>query len=221
MKRITSFSDPEFRDFMRKCVKSKGSFPLLPRHDIYLSAFAGDGRRFAANFRAAWERLPLNARRKLLGYWTREGLAVGVILSPIVELVEQAFLGRRDFAVMDRQGHRLRFSAKFMDRMPDDVVRDIIGHEFAHCHQAALGIRCNRRYADGRAVYICRDGSVFGGNFELEEDADLTMHLWGFDPESPDRWAEEVGIRKTKTINTGDPKKDLAILLKHLDRKGR
>jgi hypothetical protein len=78
--------------------------------------------------------------------------------------------------------------------MPDDVVRDLVAHELAHGVQNADGIRCVREYSDGQAVYVLEDGSVFGGNCDIELDADLLMDGWGFDSESVDRWARAAGI---------------------------
>jgi hypothetical protein len=78
--------------------------------------------------------------------------------------------------------------------MPDDLVRNLIAHELAHGVQGAQGIRCAREYSDGRAVWVCKDGSWFGDNHEIELDADLMMDSWGFDSDSLDRWALPAGI---------------------------
>ncbi len=59
--------------------------------------------------------------------------------------------------------------------MPVDVVQDLIAHELAHGLQSAYGIRCARKYADGRAEYVTKDGDIFGGNYDIEEDADCTI----------------------------------------------
>jgi hypothetical protein len=103
--------------------------------------------------------------------------------------------------------------------MPDVVVQDLVAHELAHGVQNANGIRCEREHSDGRADYVCEDGSPFGGNFEIELDADEMMDFWGFDSESVDRWALAAGI--TKVITFADPRKALVAMIRRMDRKGR
>jgi hypothetical protein len=78
--------------------------------------------------------------------------------------------------------------------MPDDAARNLVAHQFAHGVQGAQGIRCEREYSDGQAVYVLKDGSFFGGNCDIELDADLMMDYWGLDSESVDRWALAAGI---------------------------
>jgi hypothetical protein len=115
---------------------------------------------------------------------------------------------------VDRYGHRLRFRSKYVDAMPDDVFQDVIAHELAHVLRQAEGVRCIREYADGRAHYVDRNGHLFGGNFEIELDADELMTRWGFDPESVDRWSLATGL--TKVVEA-----DLATVFRRLDRHGR
>ena len=103
--------------------------------------------------------------------------------------------------------------------MPDDVIQDLIAHELAHGLQDADGIRCTRVYSDGRAVYVSKDGSYFGCRIEIEEDADYTILGWGFDPDSIDRWALEVGI--SKVIEVDDLATMLPILMRRAQRRGR
>src|SRR6202034_3255669 len=97
------------------------------------------------------------------------------------------------------------FDARYVDRMPDEVVQDVIAHELAHGLQSAYGIRCNRKYKDGRAEYITKDGHFFGGNYELEEDVDFRIWQWGFDPASVERWARGAGL--VRVVNEDDPLK--------------
>jgi hypothetical protein len=76
--------------------------PILPQHDLYLTVFppvvreltalhrrCGEpadrvrkpGERFAAIFRAAWERIPLTARRAILCHWRGFGEPICVGLT--------------------------------------------------------------------------------------------------------------------------------------------
>jgi hypothetical protein len=121
--------------------------------------------------------------------------------------------------VTRERGHQYEFRSKYVDVMPDDVVQDLVAHELAHGIQWANGIRLERQYSDGRAVYACEDGSPFGGKFELELDADEMMNFWGFDSESVDRWALAAGITKVTTF--ADSRKALEAMFRRMDRKGR
>src|SRR5262249_23509929 len=60
---------PEFRDIIKAGLEESRVVRLLPRHDVYLWVYDGDGRRFALAFQETWKRLPLGARRRLLSYW--------------------------------------------------------------------------------------------------------------------------------------------------------
>jgi hypothetical protein len=116
------------------------------------------------------------------------------VLSPTSRSSPHAVLqGRKTLAEVDNHGHRLRFRGKPLKDMPDDVLQDLIAHELAHFLQSARGIRCVRQYADGRADFVDWNGDHWGGNLEIEEDADCTMTFWGFDPESIERWSLATG----------------------------
>jgi hypothetical protein len=127
-----------------------------------------------------------------------------------VDLVPYQIQGPRVLGMVDHFGHRFQFRSKYVDKMPDDVVQDLIAHELTHGLQSALGIHCIRKYADGRADFAYRDGTYFGGKLEIEEDDDFRMELWGFDPWSIDRWMLAAGI--SKVIDVDDPKKRMAVL---------
>jgi hypothetical protein len=100
--------------------------------------------------------------------------------------------------------------------MPDDVVQDLVAHELAHGVQYAYGIRCVREYRDGRADFVCADGSPRGGRLDIELEADEMMDDWGFDSDSVDRWAIAMGI--TKVITFADPVKALEATYRQMDR---
>jgi hypothetical protein len=191
------------RKMMRDGCEPGRILTLLPRHKIDAIIEAGDGPRFVRLFRQAWNRIRLGSRRRMLRHWRGgDGLMFGIIPSPQIRLTNQTYLtdrlsfGRRDCGVTGALGHRITFRAKDADAMPDDVLQDLIAHELAHVLQAAEGIHCVRQYRDGRADYADARGEYWGGNLEIEEDADSTMLWWGFDPESIDRWALATGRAK-------------------------
>jgi hypothetical protein len=149
-----------------------------------------------------------------LAYW-RERSAVGLIPFPYVALVKYPFGQRRVFGAT--RGEVYHFRSEYVDAMPDDVVQDLIAHELAHGVQYADGIRCVRQYSDGRADFVCADGSPRGGRLDIELDANEMMDCdWGFDSESVDRWALAAGI--TKVIMFADPVKALEARYRRMDR---
>jgi hypothetical protein len=210
---------PGLREMMREAVRKGHCLPLLTRHGIYLWVLAGDGPRFARNFRETWGRIPLGPRRELLAYWKdNEGIALGCTLPPTIELLPRACLGRRTFGICKRRGHLLQFAAEHFDRMPDDVVQDVIAHELAHAYQDARGIHLERSYRDGREDFH-RDGEYWGGRYEIETDADEHIEWWGFDADSVDRWSLEAGI--TKVVEPKDPRAAFLKEIARLFRLGR
>jgi hypothetical protein len=176
--------------------------PLLPRHAVHIWVLPGEGRRFVAVFRQAWRRLPLWARRRLLAHWKGSGHKLGVVLSPEVHLIDTLIEDDpRAIAGVNRFGHRLLFRSDLVAAVPDPVLQDVIAHELAHVLQHAWGIRAIKQFEDGSAVFACADGEVFGGNLEIELDADDTIEDWGFDPKSYDRWALETGLIRRVDIS--------------------
>ncbi len=190
------------------------SMPLLAWHAIDLIATAGNGRRFSQVFRATWKRIPLRIRRRLLGHWrNRGGLMFGVILSPSILLTNHSLRDRKSFAETTKLGHELKFSAKEADDMPDDVLQDLIAHELAHVLQSADGIRCVKQYPDGRADFVNSKGDYWGGNVEIEDGADCEMSIWGFDPDSIDKWCLATG--RTKLLGPEHTGRVLSQILRH------
>ncbi len=222
MKRIDSI--PGLRDEIDDGIKGGRYWPLLPRHDIYLSATGCDGRRFASLFRETWKRIPLWGRRRMLGHWratapTLEGwLAIQQQLEqhgikrrpdpephywmlPHLELTSDPL--RNDvLAWTSDRGDRLKFHGEPVATMPDDVVQDLIAHELAHVMQSADGVWAGQSYPDGDVDYFYRDGTYLGGRLEIEVDADYTIMRWGFDTDSIERWADATGRRKIITIES-------------------
>jgi hypothetical protein len=80
------------------------------------------------------------------------------------------------------------FRAKTIAKMPDVVVQDVVAHELAHVYQKANGIRPAGQHRGGAVDYVDRHGDYWGGKPEIEEDADWTAGLWGFDSDSIHRW---------------------------------
>jgi hypothetical protein len=185
------------------------TFKLLPRHKVELCAFQGDGQRFADLFVQTWKRLPLWARRRILGFW-RDALLFDKASSvarnsPIIELADD-WSGRpeRGFAMVDYLGHRMRFRPIDVDVMPADVVQDLIAHELAHVLQDVYGIKCISVDDEGIMTYIDANGDYFGCLREIEADADGAMDGWGFDHESIDRWSLAIGRTKVVEITADE-----------------
>jgi hypothetical protein len=218
-----------YRELVKASIKKGKCLPLLPRHQIYLWVHEGDGQRFAAMFRQTWGRVPLWARRRMLQYWKHIPFVPSVYLSPDIyhalsphiKLSDETISeSRRAFAGVSRTGHLLRFRPKRIAAMPDDVMQDLIAHELAHVLQGAAGIHCIDEYKDGRRLYAYRDGTMFGGNYEIERDADDMMNCWGFDSESIDQWCLATGRSKVRKIDISKPG-EFAKYLKRVERNGR
>jgi hypothetical protein len=62
---------PGLRERLAASTRAGRCATILGRHQVYVWAFDGDGRRFADVFRRTWRRLPLFARRQILGHWKR------------------------------------------------------------------------------------------------------------------------------------------------------
>ena len=170
-------SDRELRNDIRTEVRAGRMIRLWRRRHAFITVYSGNGPRFAELFRQTWKRMPRWATRLLLAYW--EDRMDGLIRPPFVELVPYPLGGRRTFATTSRQGMRYHFRSEYVDAMPDDVVQDLVAHELAHGVQSADGIRCVREYSDGRADFVCADGSPRGGRLDIELDADEMMDSTG------------------------------------------
>jgi hypothetical protein len=122
-----------------------------------------------------------------------------------------------DFAI--GKSDRDLFRAEYVEAMPNDIVQDLVAHELAHGLQSARGIRCIREHDHRSAEFVDCDGHCFGGQYDIEVDADRTLSLWGFDPESFDRWALDVGI--TKVIDVDYYREALMMTWDRMQRTGR
>jgi hypothetical protein len=117
------------------------TIPLLPRHDIRLMAWQGDGERFARQFIETWKLIPLAARRRMLALW--KSFQANLPFCPFLELLDdwstrevKAGLSTAQVAMGGRQ---IRFHAGEFAEMPDGACRWIIAHELAHVLQLATG----------------------------------------------------------------------------------
>jgi hypothetical protein len=214
------------RHFIKPALRAGYAFPIMPRRGVYLWAFDGDGSRLASLFLSTWKRLPLWARRPLLAFWRRGHPVYGDYKpSPQVELL-QGWPGREGdddapseaMACVTHAGHLIRFHAPSVDRMPDPVVCDLVAHELAHAYQYALGATVAWDLSPGEVDLLDGDGdgSVFLPG-EMEEDAEMIMSGWGFDPESIDRWTVAEGIVQRRLLSP----EEFAWAYNHFMRTGR
>lgn len=168
-------------------------FRVVPRQPVYLSAPREGGERFARLFTETWRRLPLGVRRRILGYW-RTDLYAFPPSTPSIELLadwphRQAgpdLLGT--LGACSGCGHSLRFWAKIVAIMPDDLVRDLIAHELAHVYQWARGWDLD-----------------IVGNCKAEEDARRNVECWGFSSTAFFEWKRSNGINKAIDLDKLSP----------------
>lgn len=172
--------------------------PLLPRHGVNLEVMAGNGQKFADAFKATWKRLPLSWRRAVVPYWKQQHPRWSLWGSPWIQLGKgRSFLPQKAMAMVNLEGYRMRFRSTIFDVMPFDVAQDVIAHELAHVMQSIEGIVCVKIDRECGDTYIDnKTGRYWGGNLELEQDADVLTDRAGFDSESVDRWYRETGRAK-------------------------
>jgi hypothetical protein len=107
---------------------------------------------------------------------------------------------RFPFACVSATGFLMRFWSPVVDRMPDNLVRDLIAHELAHVWQDAT-----------------RGQSGCLTEYEEEDEADDLIQRWGFgDPELIDEWGANAGL--AKIIKVASEHEALVHLLTHGDR---
>jgi hypothetical protein len=144
--------------------------------DLYLPVLGfGDDVRFARIFRDTWRRIPLWARRRLVGYW-RQSQHWLLPVSPCIELLGDWFERDRDLGCVGRAGHEIWFWAPIVDAFPEVHVAELIAHELAH----VLLRTCGWEEHTNREVHRWDD--------PIEEAADEVMEDWGFDPNDMDVW---------------------------------
>jgi hypothetical protein len=159
----------KYAEMIRKGIRAGRVIRLLPRHDVYLNVWAGNGQRFAEVFRAAWKRIPIRVRRRILKHWKDGSM-------PRIELI-QFQLSSPGAVAHVNLGGQVRFYSKYVEKMPDDVLQCVIAHELAHVLQRTQP----RGYFPPSASEESRR--------ELRElDACFLTDEWGFDPDLIDNW---------------------------------
>lgn len=178
----------------------------------------GDDERLARMILQTWKRIPLGPRRRILNHWRCPDeleMFVNVpkpkhkpkpndpfpftLIRPRIELLSGWIGGlgddirtesehRGELGAVFAHGHMLRFHAPMVDRIPDNLVCDLIAHELAHVWQYSIGLQERFGYEPD--------------NGEVEEDADEIMGVWGFDATAMDIWATEQGITKVIHFDT-------------------
>jgi len=166
--------------------------PIVPSSRLWLPRLGkGDDARFAENFRDTWRRIPLNARRAMVGHWRKSQplSAIQMVWSPLIclcnewELSDETWRQPKDAGVCGHNGHTLYFYAPLVDAMPPQHVGELIAHELAHVVQ----------YANGEIDF--RVGRPIDRNYDDTENyADDIMEDWGFDSVAMDKWCRENWI---------------------------
>lgn len=125
-----------------------------------------------------------------------------------------------NFAQVGNLGHRLWFRSSDVAMMPDNVVQDLIAHQLAHVVQCANGMRCIHETESGirtyaypgdkgfdeaiKAMYGLDQSESESQPYVLPDDvgfgpewmkmmADELVVGWGFEVDSIDEWALQVG----------------------------
>jgi hypothetical protein len=172
------------RRLSRDALRSGELTPILPRHGVYLRSYSRRTRhqepRFADLFAATFRRLPLEARRRILGWWRKNRRSFNPF-APEIVLATREWMGktrqerRGVWALVTKVGTAMYFHAATVATTPDHVVCDLIAHELAHVYQWASGWR-----PTGDPAQDSLD----------EEHANKLVVLWGFEVDTIDDWAE-------------------------------
>jgi hypothetical protein len=176
-----------FHEFAEPEVNDGDYIAIHAGHRLYVRQYVGNGRRFAWIFLDVWHRLPKKIQRKILELWYSCGeIECARCFSPYIVLDDGSFLGdwvkdqeEVNLAIVEEDGHHLRFNAQRMDQLPENVVADVVAYVLAMVLQFAIGTRPDRQ------------GTVNSIADMLQETDDL-MSAWGFDPDSVDDWYEEM-----------------------------
>ncbi len=183
----------------RLVVKRYAFIGVMPRSGIYVWAAQGDGRRFAAIFRATWKSVPLGVRRRLLKYWRDDPEEVRPVFSPNIQLLSNwAERGRYTFAACAMRGHELRFWAPLVDMMPPEIVRVGIAHELGHAYHRVAGLALER---DDDCMPT---GLTWLADAE-EKSVEELASAWGFDGAVRDRWVTDHWEEVRAIAPKGEP----------------
>jgi hypothetical protein len=166
-------------------LKNGTYYRLLPRHEIYLSAFHGEAKRFLGLFRLTWRRIPVQARRCILKYWKTKGPDYREIVQLFKERYEDEPLAHSHMG-----GTEVRFFASVIDAMSDEEACVLIAHELAHVYQ----------HATDRTVFKMKFRSEAQRRVAIEADVDFIIlkRQWGFDWLIIDDWCRRQGKGRRK-----------------------
>jgi hypothetical protein len=135
-----------------------------PKNLALLASYANApiGLRLAEAIRDVLKEIPAAV---LYRHWGTAG--------PLIELVEEHPEGEWSLATEGRRGTEIRFHAEHVADMPDAVLNVLVAHELAHVFQHATD-RINDLGAD-----------------EVENDVDVVLESWAFDPAVVRKWASK------------------------------
>jgi hypothetical protein len=160
--------------------------PIAPNCGLYLHSHGhGNEVRFCRLFGQVWNSLPPEDRDALIDHWDQwdrddEGhLSVSIALENLSMLRGMEAVG--NCALI---GHELKFYARVIDMMHDDLVTYVIAHELAHVLQVSRGQRLRPDpHPLGEAIaYLLSP---------IEREADAIALAWGFDGSKLNRWLHE------------------------------
>jgi hypothetical protein len=160
-------------EFIREGIRDGRVIRLLPGHDVFLTVWAGDGKRFAEVFRAAWKTIPRRDSRRILKHWKDGSM-------PTIDLIQYQLSSPGAVAHVSLGG-QMAFYTKYVEKMPDDVLQYVIAHELAHVLQ--------RTQPKG---YFPPSASEKRRRDLVELEAALRTDEWGYDPDLFDNWLETL-----------------------------
>lgn len=182
---------PVVKGVFKEIVKIAGKahfVPLLPRHGIYLIRLGhANDERFAYVFRETWKCIPRWGQRTILEEWRRIQARPGsTAVVPQIRVLNEwpgsvSFSkGRRGvgpprkiicLGVCCSGGHTLRFLARAVDALPDDLLGVLIAHELAHI-----------AFRDLELFELCDNKQ------DIERGTQELVLEWGFDENALDAW---------------------------------
>ncbi len=101
----------------------------------------------------------------------------------------------RALGMIGASGHLLRFRAGAVDRMPDDVVQDLVAHPLAY-----VLIR-----ADGRLLTEQAAGDAGAAESFAADAAALMGVEWGFGTKTIEDWAAGAGLHSIRIFDIIEP----------------
>jgi hypothetical protein len=147
-----------------------------------------DAVKVGQRLRATWQRIPQDARQTIGRHWLRRGRG-----SPRITVSAGLDCPKPDGVMVGRvtdDGHCIELCGPVLARMPRRLACVFIGHELAHCWQAAARIQFAWLDQEGRIVVEERFGHWPVD--AVERNADETTAAWGFrELEAADEWVRQ------------------------------